>query len=153
MNEFPEQSARVLTLADSLADLAGDARPDDAPKPLDDPRLQELFMSAITGVETEIFKSQIPGGMISNLIPDIPGLGGNALGTNFWRGGFSWVGEAGPELVYLPRGSGVDSASDSRSRKDGGQGISIGAVYVQNEMDAYTMAYQLNDLQKRRERR
>ena len=91
--------------------------------------------------------------MISHLIPDIPGLGGNALGTNFWRGGFSWVGEAGPELVYLPRGSGVDSASDSRSRKDGGQGISIGAVYVQNEMDAYTMAYQLNDLQKRRERR
>ena len=25
-------------------------------------------MSAITGVETEIFKSQIPGGMISNLV-------------------------------------------------------------------------------------
>ena len=25
------------------------------------------FMSAITGVETEIFKSQIPGGMISNM--------------------------------------------------------------------------------------
>ena len=31
------------------ADLAGEARPGDAPKPLDDPRLQELFMSAITG--------------------------------------------------------------------------------------------------------
>jgi hypothetical protein len=39
----------VLTLADRLADLAGEAMPGDAPKPLDDPRLQELFMSAITG--------------------------------------------------------------------------------------------------------
>lgn len=47
---------------------------------LDDARLQSIkehfakvrpryteFMSAITGVETEIFKSQIPGGMISNM--------------------------------------------------------------------------------------
>ena len=27
MNEFPERTPRVLTLADSLADLAGEARP------------------------------------------------------------------------------------------------------------------------------
>lgn len=91
------------------------------------------------------------GGMISNMIPDIPGF--NALGTNNWKGGMTWVGEAGPELVYLPRGSAVDSASESKRRGSDGSGITIGAVYVQDEMDAYTMAYQLDDLRKRRERR
>jgi len=30
-------------------------------------------------------------------------LPGNALGTNDWRGGPTWVGERGPEIVNLPR--------------------------------------------------
>jgi len=33
------------------------------------------------------------------------GLPGNAMGTNFWRGGPTWVGEQGPEIVNLPRGA------------------------------------------------
>ena len=33
--------------------------------------------------------------------------GQNALGTDNWRGGWSWVGERGPELVNLPRGAQV----------------------------------------------
>lgn len=32
---------------------------------------------------------------------------GNANGTDNWRGGISWVGERGPELVNLPRGAQV----------------------------------------------
>jgi len=35
------------------------------------------------------------------------GVGTNAEGTNNWRGGPTWVGEKGPELVDLPRGSRV----------------------------------------------
>lgn len=31
----------------------------------------------------------------------------NALGTNFWQGGLTWVNENGPELINLPRGSQV----------------------------------------------
>ncbi len=31
-------------------------------------------------------------------------IGRNAQGTNFWRGGLTWVGEQGPELVNLPKG-------------------------------------------------
>ncbi len=88
--------------------------------------------------------------MISGMIPD---FGGNAIGTDFWRGGMTWVGEAGPELVYLPRGTGVKTASESRKMGSDGGGMVIEAVYVQNEMDAYTMAYKLDDLRKRRERR
>ena len=42
-------------------------------------------------------------------------LGGwNAGGTDAWRGGLTWVGEAGPELVALPRGSQIYSNQESR---------------------------------------
>lgn len=37
----------------------------------------------------------------------------NAPGTDYWRGGMTWVGENGPELVSLPRGSSIMSASES----------------------------------------
>ncbi|HHX82459.1 MAG TPA: hypothetical protein GX696_05695 [Pseudomonadaceae bacterium] len=40
-------------------------------------------------------------------------VGQNALGTNYWRGGLTWVGEQGPELIELPRGSKVYSNQES----------------------------------------
>lgn len=40
--------------------------------------------------------------------------GRNASGTESWRGGLTWVGEAGPELVALPRGSQIYSNQESR---------------------------------------
>ena len=49
--------------------------------------------------------------------------GFNAKGTDNWRGGLSWVGEEGPELVNLPKGSQVipngksmDMASSNTSK-------------------------------------
>lgn len=33
------------------------------------------------------------------------GAGRNASGTNNWRGGPTWVGENGPELISLPKGT------------------------------------------------
>ena len=41
------------------------------------------------------------------LTGDLFSFPGNANGTDHWRGGLSWVGERGPELVNLPRGSQV----------------------------------------------
>ena len=38
----------------------------------------------------------------------------NAGGTPNWRGGLTWVGESGPELVALPRGSRIYSNQDSQ---------------------------------------
>ena len=35
--------------------------------------------------------------------------GSNAQGTNFWRGGLTWVGEKGPELIALPQGTKIFS--------------------------------------------
>lgn len=40
--------------------------------------------------------------------------GYNAAGTEDWRGGLTWVGEGGPELVSLPRGTQIYSAQESR---------------------------------------
>ena len=40
--------------------------------------------------------------------------GRNATGNDNWRGGLTWVGEAGPELVSLPGGSQILNAQDSR---------------------------------------
>lgn len=41
------------------------------------------------------------------LTGDLLSIPGNALGTDNWRGGLSWVGERGPELVNLPMGAQV----------------------------------------------
>lgn len=40
-------------------------------------------------------------------------IGKNAHGTNFWTGGWTWVGEQGPEIVELPEGSKVHSNQKS----------------------------------------
>lgn len=39
----------------------------------------------------------------------------NASGNVNWRGGVTWVGENGPEKVYLPQGSQILNAQDSRN--------------------------------------
>lgn len=41
--------------------------------------------------------------------------GNNATGNDNWRGGLTWVGENGPELVGLPRGSRVYNNQDSQA--------------------------------------
>ena len=40
-------------------------------------------------------------------------IGRNAGGSDAWRGGLTWVGEGGPELVSLPRGSRIEDAQES----------------------------------------
>lgn len=47
------------------------------------------------------------GGGLGDIFSILGTAGRNAKGTEFWRGGLSWVGEEGPELLNLPRGSQV----------------------------------------------
>ncbi|WP_447513682.1 hypothetical protein [Clostridioides difficile] len=42
-------------------------------------------------------------------------LAGNATGTKYWSGGLSVVGEHGPELISMPRGSKVFTNAESKS--------------------------------------
>ena len=54
------------------------------------------------------------GGFFQSLIGGLVGIPGFASGTNSAPGGLAMVGERGPELVNLPRGSQVVPASQSR---------------------------------------
>lgn len=55
---------------------------------------------------------------------DISELPAFALGTTYAKGGLSLVGENGPELVNLPRGSRVNTASTTANMSGGG-GVTI----------------------------
>lgn len=89
------------------------------------------LIASVKGSLTD-FSNWIGGLSISNpfagwSMPSIPGFAG---GTNFAPGGLAWVGEQGPELVALPRGSQVFDSGESKRMSDdlgesGAQPISI----------------------------
>lgn len=54
-------------------------------------------------------------GVNKGAIMHIRPLGANAKGTLNWRGGLTWVGENGPEIVNLPRGAQVYPAQVSKA--------------------------------------
>jgi hypothetical protein len=71
--------------------------------------------------------------MISNVNQAPQRIGRNALGTNNWRGGLTWVGEEGPELVDLPSGSRV--YNNKQSKQIVQQGEVLQNVYVTVQAD------------------
>jgi tape measure domain-containing protein len=78
----------------------------------------------------------------SNLLHKIPGFAGGV--TNF-SGGLALVGEQGPELVNLPKGSNVTNSRDTQNAL-AGSGISIafhGPVYMRNEQETQNVGAQL----------
>lgn len=46
------------------------------------------------------------------------GIGSNAAGIDHWPGGMTWVGENGPERVWLPEGTRIQTAQESRGGGD-----------------------------------
>ena len=60
--------------------------------------------------------------------------GNNAGGTGSWRGGLTWVGEAGPELVALPRGSQIYSNQESRGMGDQIINITVNGIEQLDEI-------------------
>jgi len=79
----------------------------------------------------------------------------NATGTLFAPGGLSLVGEAGPELVMLPRGSRVYSAGETREiQREQQRGITNNVtVYatVGSQVDVTALAYKVADEIRRRQ--
>jgi hypothetical protein len=73
----------------------------------------ENGMDAVKALAVEILKLFMIRGISSVLgssdwfSGSLFSLPGNANGTPNWRGGLTWVGERGKELVNLPRGSQV----------------------------------------------
>ena len=63
-------------------------------------------------------------------------VGANATGTSYWKGGYTTVGEHGPELVSLPSGSKVHSNSETKKMLGGnGVSITIGSMVIREEAD------------------
>lgn len=67
----------------------------------------------------------------------------NATGNDSWRGGLTWVGEAGPELVKLPQGSQIYNNQDSRSV--GGVHIDTVVIDAKNVKDFNDVVRVFND--------
>ena len=86
----------------------------------------------------------IGSGQLSNLQQIRYGGGTvyNAAGTDNWRGGLTWVGEAGPELVSLPQGSQIHSAQESQQMaRNTTIYVTIEARTVKEFNDIIEMAY------------
>lgn len=74
--------------------------------------------------------------------------------------GLSWVGEEGPELVYLPAGARVYPANESAKMMDGGYGIEGGGggvtiqvnATINNGMDAEMWAQRIGEIAGQRSR-
>lgn len=68
--------------------------------------------------------------------------GKNALGTPYWGGGLSVVGEHGPEIVEMPSGSKVHDNKDSMRMVGNGGSVTItfGDVHVRKESDIDAIA-------------
>lgn len=87
-------------------------------------------------------------------IPQLPSwLGGaanNQLGTSYAVGGLSWVGEAGPELVMLPRGAQVWPTREAAQAS--GVTVVVQQAVIRDERDLYALAQEIDALKRRRNR-
>lgn len=79
-------------------------------------RLKYAAASALASSLTkDLFGSREGGGTVGLIQKALKFLPKFAAGTDFAPGGLSLVGEYGPEIVNLPRGSGVKSAQDTHA--------------------------------------
>lgn len=101
------------------------------------------FISMINGAAGIINK--IPGVHI----PGIPhvGLPRLAFGAKNYAGGVTLVGERGPELVNLPKGADVYTATQTanafRNSRGGSGGVTIQHMEVHNDVDAHNVIEQI----------
>ena len=72
----------------------------------------------------------------------------NAVGTDNFPGGVTWVGENGPEQVYLPRGTQILNAQESRLTGGDVFYITIEARTIQEFMDIVRMAQAQRRMQR-----
>lgn len=78
-------------------------------------------------------------------------VGRNARGTDYWQGGWTLVGEEGPELLRLPQGTQIKSNAESAAMM-GGVNITVyGAEGQDVEALADEIMYRINDAVARQE--
>jgi len=80
----------------------------------------------------------------------------NAMGTDFFEGGRTWVGEHGPEIIELPTGSKVYNNQESLAMAGAGGDIknyfNISKMEIREEADIKKVANELFSLQQSKNR-
>lgn len=86
----------------------------------------------------------IPAPAWLNTLLSAVGISGNAGGTSYWRGGLTWVGEKGPELVNLSRGAQVLNHERSMAYAGAGGGVTVN-IYAQvaSDIDVQSLAHRV----------
>ena len=87
--------------------------------------IRDSFREGIGEIADWLSGDLTPDRMKTGLAYDSGRVGRNAAGTDNWRGGITWVGENGPELVSLPHGSQIHNAQESREMAGGGNVFNI----------------------------
>lgn len=75
-------------------------------------------------------------------------LGNNAQGTDYWRGGLTWVGEKGPEIIDAPKGSRILSNAESMTMAGGGLSVTIENFINNRTQDVQALAEELEFYRK-----
>lgn len=115
---------------------------------------QKIAMILKQGIADAFKTVDVAAAVANGVKPAAPApVGKNASGTNSWRGGLTWVGENGPELLNPPRGSQIFNNRQSMAMAGaGGRGdthITVNAT-VDNSIDIHDLAYRVASVLKRR---
>lgn len=74
----------------------------------------------------------------------------NAMGSHWFKGGLTWVGERGPELVDLPRGSRIYDNTSSKQMAGGGGGVTMHITnIINNELDLEMASHRMFQIAQR----
>ena len=115
-NQFAGVATSIITGASSAKDAVASL-------------LETLAQTALNKGFAQLFSLAIGsfGGSapLTSIRPTARPIGFNARGTNAWSGGPTVVGEEGPEIVNLPSGTKIHSATQSRSMTGGGSGTVV----------------------------
>lgn len=134
-NELLQPIAKVMALIADSANVLGGIFSLDF-----DMIKTALGMNMSRGQLSNMQKLEYADGLQSSVWDPVLGAwvgnyGGNAAGTDNWRGGWTWVGENGPELMRLPQGSQVMNSQESRDYGGDTYNITIDAKSVKEFED------------------
>lgn len=134
-NELLQPIAKVMALIADSANVLGGIFSLDL-----DMIKTGLGMNMSSGQLSNMQKLEYADGLQSSVWDPVLGAwvgnyGGNAPGTDNWRGGWTWVGENGPELMRLPQGSQVMNSQESRDYGGDTYNITIDAKSVKEFED------------------
>lgn len=91
------------------------------------------------GISLVAAAAEAVGGLFVGDSSNTEKVGNNATGTAYWQGGYTMVGEHGPELLSAPTGSKIFSASQTQTKLAGAAGgnitINIAEMTVREESD------------------